>query len=118
MPVIEVKLYDTRVTEESVPKMIEALTNALHESSGAAMEHIQVIIEGVSPKHWGIGGQAAGVAPLRDRTRSASSSSTGAAPGTIACVSRAWSSVVRTMSFARAKLSSCVGTGPTRLPSA
>ena len=29
MPVIEVKLYDRRVTEESVPKMIEALTNAL-----------------------------------------------------------------------------------------
>ena len=34
MPVIEVKLYDRRVTEESVPKMIEALTQALHESSG------------------------------------------------------------------------------------
>ena len=29
MPMIEVKLYDRRVTEESVPKMIEALTNAL-----------------------------------------------------------------------------------------
>ena len=57
MPVIEVKLYDKRVTEESVPKMIEALTNALHESSGAAVEHIQVIIEGVSPKHWGIAGK-------------------------------------------------------------
>ena len=57
MPVIEVKLYDRRVTEESVPKMIEALTNALHESSGAAVEHIQVIIEGVSPKHWGIAGK-------------------------------------------------------------
>ena len=42
MPVIEVKLYDRRVTEESVPKMIEALTNALHETSGAAVEHIQV----------------------------------------------------------------------------
>jgi 4-oxalocrotonate tautomerase len=57
MPVIEVKLYDRRVTEESVPKMIEALTNALHESSGAAVEHIQVIIEGVSPRHWGIAGK-------------------------------------------------------------
>ena len=57
MPVIEVKLYDRRVTEESVPKMIEALTSALHESSGAAVEHIQVIIEGVSPRHWGIAGK-------------------------------------------------------------
>ena len=47
MPMIEVKLYDRRVTEESVPKMIEALTNALAESSGAAPEHIQVVIQGV-----------------------------------------------------------------------
>ncbi len=51
MPVIEVKLYDRRVTEESVPKMIEALTNALHETSGAAKEHIHVIIQGIPPSH-------------------------------------------------------------------
>ena len=37
--------------------MIEALTNALHESSGAAKEHIQVIIQGVPAKHWGQGGK-------------------------------------------------------------
>ena len=57
MPVIEVKLNDRRVTEESVPKLFEALTNALHESSGAAIEHIQVIIQGVPPSHWGQGGK-------------------------------------------------------------
>ncbi len=57
MPVIEVKLYDRRVTEESVPKMIEALTDALHESSGAAKEDIQVVIQGVQPSHWGKGGK-------------------------------------------------------------
>jgi 4-oxalocrotonate tautomerase len=57
MPVIEVKLYDRRVTEESVPKMIEALTSALHETSGAAVEDINVIIEGVPPKYWGKGGK-------------------------------------------------------------
>jgi 4-oxalocrotonate tautomerase len=57
MPVIEVKLYDRRVTEESVPKMIEALTQALHESSGAAVEHIHVIIQGIPPQHWGRGGK-------------------------------------------------------------
>ena len=57
MPMIEVKLYDRRVTEESVPKMIEALTKALAESSGAAPEHIHVVIQGVDPKHWGIAGQ-------------------------------------------------------------
>lgn len=59
MPLIEVKLYEHRVTEESVPKMIEKLTQALAESSGAAPEHIQVIIQGVSPKHWGIAGKPA-----------------------------------------------------------
>jgi 4-oxalocrotonate tautomerase family enzyme len=60
MPVIEVKLYEHRVTEESVPRIIESLTNALHESSGAAVEHIQVIVQGVSPTHWGIAGKPAG----------------------------------------------------------
>ncbi len=54
---IEVKLYDRRVTEESVPKMIEALTNALAESSGASPDHIQVVIHGVQPSHWGIAGK-------------------------------------------------------------
>ena len=57
MPVIEVKLYEQRVTEESVPKIIEALTDALHESSGAAKERIHVIVHGVPPQHWGQGGK-------------------------------------------------------------
>ena len=57
---IEVKLYDHRVTDESIPKIIEAMTNALHESSGAAIEHIQVVVEGVSPKNWGIAGKQQG----------------------------------------------------------
>jgi 4-oxalocrotonate tautomerase len=60
MPIVEVKLYDKRVTEESVPKIIEAMTNALAESSGAAKEHIQVLVEGVSPKHWGVAGKPQG----------------------------------------------------------
>jgi 4-oxalocrotonate tautomerase len=57
VPVIEVKLYDRRVTEESVPKMIERLTDALVETSGAAREQINVIIQGVPPQHWGLGGK-------------------------------------------------------------
>lgn len=60
MPLIEVKLYEHRVTDESVPRMIESLTNALAESSGAAKEHIHVIIQGVSPKHWGQAGKPGG----------------------------------------------------------
>ncbi|HZR93145.1 MAG TPA: tautomerase family protein [Gaiellaceae bacterium] len=57
MPWIDVKLYDTRVTDESVPKIIDSLTKALAESSGAAPEHIQVIVQGVPAKHWGVGGK-------------------------------------------------------------
>ena len=60
MPMIEVKLYDHRVTEDSVPKIIEKLTDALAESSGAAKEHIQVVVQGVSPTHWGQGGKPSG----------------------------------------------------------
>jgi 4-oxalocrotonate tautomerase len=60
MPLIEVKLYDRRVTDESVPKMISALTDALAESSGAAKEHIQVVIHGVEPRLWGIAGEPQG----------------------------------------------------------
>jgi 4-oxalocrotonate tautomerase len=57
MPIVEVKLYDRRVTEESVPKIIEAMTEALAQSSGAAREHIHVLVEGVAPSHWGIAGK-------------------------------------------------------------
>lgn len=60
MPLIEVKLYDARVTDESVPKIVEALTDALAESSGAAKDHIWVIVEGVQPKHWGVAGKVGG----------------------------------------------------------
>lgn len=60
MPLIEVKLFDRRVNEESVPRMVEALTTALAESSGADPAHIQVIIQGVSPSHWGKAGQVQG----------------------------------------------------------
>jgi 4-oxalocrotonate tautomerase len=60
VPWIDVKLYDTRVTEESVPKIISALTNALAESSGAATEHIQVVVQGIPAKHWGQAGKPGG----------------------------------------------------------
>src|SRR3954469_8565313 len=64
MPLVEVKLYDARVTEESVPRIIEAMTDALAESSGASRDHIWVILEGVSPKNWGVAGQG-GAYPRR-----------------------------------------------------
>lgn len=60
MPMIDVKLYDTRVTDESVPKIIAALTDALAESSGAAPEHIHVVVQGIPAKHWGVAGKPGG----------------------------------------------------------
>ena len=57
MPLVEVKLYDARVTEETVPKIIEAMTDALAESSGASKDNIWVLVEGVSPKNWGVAGK-------------------------------------------------------------
>ena len=57
VPWIDVKLYDHRVNDESVPKIIESLTKALAESSGASPEHIEVVVQGVSPKHWGVAGK-------------------------------------------------------------
>ena len=38
----------------------KTLEPALAESSGAAKEHIHVIVEGVSPKNWGIAGKPQG----------------------------------------------------------
>ena len=65
-----------------------------------------------SPK-WGRAPTRAGSAALPDQ---ASVTSTAAAPGVIASVSRRCRSVVRTISFARAKLSSTSGTGLARPP--
>lgn len=61
MPLIEVKLYDARVTEESTPKIVEALTDALVSvTSEAIREHTWVIVEGVSPRNWGVAGKVSG----------------------------------------------------------
>ena len=65
MPLIDVRLYDHRVTEESVPKIIEKLTDALHESSGAAKEHIHVDRRGRLPEALGRRRQARGLGTRR-----------------------------------------------------
>ena len=59
MPLIELKLYDRRVTEESLPKLIHELTEGLVRGTGdeGVREHTWVIVEGVSPKSWGVGGK-------------------------------------------------------------
>jgi 4-oxalocrotonate tautomerase family enzyme len=58
MPLIEVKLFDFRVTEETSAKLIEKLTDAFCEATHPDLhEHTWVIVEGHSPKNWGVGGK-------------------------------------------------------------
>ncbi len=58
MPLIEVKLFDFRMSEETSARLIEKMTDALCEATGVEglREHTWVIVEGHSPKHWGVGG--------------------------------------------------------------
>jgi 4-oxalocrotonate tautomerase family enzyme len=57
MPLIEVKMWEHQVNDETVPRIIKSLTDALAESSGAKPENTWVIVEAVSPKRWGISGK-------------------------------------------------------------
>ena len=59
MPLIEVKLYDRRVTPEASEKMIKELTVGLCRAVGEEVrEHTWVVVQGVPPTSWGIAGQA------------------------------------------------------------
>jgi 4-oxalocrotonate tautomerase len=58
MPLIEVKLYDRRINDEVVPKVIEKMTDAICDVIGDDIrDHTWVLVEGLSPKQWGIGGK-------------------------------------------------------------
>lgn len=59
MPLIEVKIYDRRVTDETSAQIIEAMTNGLASVFGDEIKaHTWVIVDGVKPQNWGIAGQA------------------------------------------------------------
>lgn len=58
MPLIEVKLYDRRINDEVVPQVIEKMTDAICDVIGEGIrEHVWVLVEGLSPKQWGVGGK-------------------------------------------------------------
>lgn len=59
MPVIEVKAFERRFDdEEAAARLIAALTDAMCDVFGEQVrEEVWVIVEGVSPKRWGFGGQ-------------------------------------------------------------
>ena len=59
MPLIEVKLYEGRLNEETAPVLIEKFTNVLVEVYGEGMrEHVTVLLEEVAPRNWGVAGKA------------------------------------------------------------
>jgi 4-oxalocrotonate tautomerase len=61
MPLIQVKLYDNRVNEESVPKIVKALTDALCSvTSEEVRPFTWVLVEGVPARNWGIAGEVGG----------------------------------------------------------
>jgi 4-oxalocrotonate tautomerase len=58
MPLIEVKLYDRRINDEVVPAVIAKMTDAICDVIGEDVRaHTWVLVEGLSPKQWGIGGK-------------------------------------------------------------
>ena len=61
MPFIEVKLYDTRINDETVPKIIEKVTDAVVECTSEDLrKEIWVLVEGLPKSQWGTGGKPHG----------------------------------------------------------
>jgi 4-oxalocrotonate tautomerase len=61
VPLIEVKLYDTRVADEAqvqriIDKLLDGLCEAIDES---IREHTWVIVEGIPKNQWGRGSATA-----------------------------------------------------------
>lgn len=58
MPLIRVELFDFRLNEEVSAQLIAGLTDALCEATHESLrDHTFVIVEGHSPKNWGVGGK-------------------------------------------------------------
>ena len=61
MPIVEVKLYDTRINDETVPKLIAKLTDAVVECTTEEIrDETMVIVEGLPKSQWGTGGKPHG----------------------------------------------------------
>jgi 4-oxalocrotonate tautomerase len=61
MPIVEVKLYDTRINDETVPKLIAKLTDAVVECTTEEIRgETMVIVEGLPKSQWGTGGKPHG----------------------------------------------------------
>lgn len=59
MPIIEVKAFEKRFEdEETARELIAKLTDAFVDVCGEAVrDETWVVLDGVSPSHWGFGGK-------------------------------------------------------------
>jgi 4-oxalocrotonate tautomerase len=59
MPIIEVRAFEQRFEDEGTARrLIEKLTDAFVEVYGEAVrDETWVLLEGVSARHWGFGGE-------------------------------------------------------------
>jgi 4-oxalocrotonate tautomerase len=61
MPIVDVKLYDTRINDETVPKLIEKITDAVCECTSEELrKDTWVIVEGIPKSQWGTAGKPHG----------------------------------------------------------
>jgi len=58
MPIANLSILEGR-NEEQIAALIEAVTEAIHQSLSAPRESIRVLVSEVPRTHWGIGGQSA-----------------------------------------------------------
>jgi phenylpyruvate tautomerase PptA (4-oxalocrotonate tautomerase family) len=58
VPLIRVELFDFRMSDETSEKLISGMTDALCAATHEGLrDHTWVIVEGHSPKNWGLGGK-------------------------------------------------------------
>jgi 4-oxalocrotonate tautomerase len=58
MPIARISIMDGRTDEEKAV-LIAAVTEAIHQSIGAPMENIRVLLDEVPRTQWGIAGKTA-----------------------------------------------------------
>jgi 4-oxalocrotonate tautomerase len=58
MPIAQISILPGR-TDEQIADMIRSVTEAIHQSLGAPVESIRVLVEELPSTHWGIGGKTA-----------------------------------------------------------
>jgi 4-oxalocrotonate tautomerase len=63
MPVVEVNLYEERLTDELAANLIDKMTEAMVECTSEELrDHTWVIVTAPPAKHWGHGGKPGPIA--------------------------------------------------------